>query len=98
MLKKVFIGLSIISVSTLFGCYTAHVRGLNPYGDNFLAVRSGPDGDYRKIDVLHNGDRVIVCDRVGRWRKVFYGYDCYLRYGSPTGDCYSGWAYSRYIY
>ena len=97
-MKKLFIGFSLFAVNTLFGCYTGNVHGLNPYGDNFLAVRSGPDSDYRQRDVLHNGDKVYICGRAGRWRKVFYGYDCYMRYGEPAGNCYSGWVYGKYVW
>lgn len=42
-------------------CYSLHeVRGLDPKGDGFLAVRVGPGSNYRMIDRLYNGDRVYV--------------------------------------
>jgi hypothetical protein len=84
-------------MSELSACYRGYVYGLNRYGDNFLAVRRGPDTSYRRIDVLHNGDKVYICDRAGRWKKIFYGYDCFLKDGYPIGKCYSGWAYGKYI-
>ncbi|MGQ0567630.1 MAG: hypothetical protein ACT4OK_21555, partial [Gemmobacter sp.] len=44
------------------GCGGSVVTGLDPNGDNFLAVRSGPGTEYRKIDELHTGDQVRTCD------------------------------------
>lgn len=55
------------------GCLTAYVTGLDPKGDGFLAVRSGPGADYREIDALHNGDMVRPCEVKGAWRGVYYG-------------------------
>lgn len=79
------------------------VRGLNPDGDNFLAVRSGPDGSYDKIDELYEGDLVNMCSYDGDWIGVVYGGDdCEV--GSPidpaedyAGPCSSGWVYQDYI-
>ena len=34
-------------------CATSTVSGLDPAGDNFLAVRSGPGTKHRKIDEIH---------------------------------------------
>lgn len=44
------------------------VSGLSPNGDNFLALRSGPDVRYPQIGELLNGERVLsssIC--MGRW-------------------------------
>jgi hypothetical protein len=78
-------------------CATSHVDGLNPNGDNFLAVRSGPGSDYRKLDEIHTGDVVAVCDARGPWRGVFYT-------GSNIGNGHrdlhkrrAGWVHSRYL-
>jgi peptidoglycan hydrolase-like protein with peptidoglycan-binding domain len=54
-------------------CFTATVFGLKADGDGFLAVRSGPGSNYRKIDELHNGDVVTVYDTNGDWKGVMYG-------------------------
>ncbi|MEA2028469.1 MAG: SH3 domain-containing protein [Campylobacterota bacterium] len=78
-------------------CHTAYVTGLDPYGDNFLAVRTGPSTRYRQIDSLYSGDRVYVCDYDRRWRLVYYGSRCYLERGRAVGRCDSGWVYGRYI-
>jgi uncharacterized protein YgiM (DUF1202 family) len=60
------------------------VRGLDYYGDNFLAVRTGPGSHYRQIDSIYNGDRVRICDWRGGWLNVRY------RGGS-------GWVFGRYV-
>jgi len=78
-------------------CHTAYVVGLDPYGDNFLAVRTGPSTRFRQIDSLYNGNRVFVCDYRGRWRLVEYGQRCYLDYGRPVGQCRSGWVHGGYL-
>lgn len=77
-------------------CYRAYVTGLDPYGDNFLAVREGPSSRYRQYDSLYNGNRVYVCDYSRSWRFVYYGRGCYLDYGRPVG-CRSGWVHGRYL-
>ena len=55
------------------GCAFARVTGLDPNGDGFLAVRTGPGTQYRKIDELHNGADVRPCDSRGNWSGVYYG-------------------------
>lgn len=80
-------------------CHIEYVGGLDPYGDGFLSVRTGPGSRYSRIDTLHNGDKVGVCDYSRSWRLVYYGTNgsCYLKYGEPRGDCRRGWVYSRYL-
>ncbi len=98
-LAALALGCSLLYGGCGGGCYLATVVGLNPYGDNFLAVRSGPGSRYTMIDQLHTGDRVIICASRGRWKRIFYsrgGY-CALRYGEPEGRCAGGWAYGRYL-
>lgn len=55
------------------GCAGSYVAGLDPNGDGFLAVRTGPGTGYRKIDQLYNGDLVRTCARSGAWIGVYYG-------------------------
>ena len=55
------------------GCAGGVVAGLNPSGDGFLAVRSGPGTEYRQIDELYNGDMVRTCATQGPWVGVYYG-------------------------
>ncbi|OJY37406.1 MAG: integron [Rhizobiales bacterium 65-9] len=82
------------------------VVGLDPNGDGFLSVRSGPGGSrYREIDRLYNGNKVSVCDRRGPWYSIVYPADegeCGV--GTPwpvrqpyTGPCSYGWVHSRYV-
>ena len=54
-------------------CASSVVAGLDPNGDGFLAVRTGPGTQYRMIDQLHNGDVVETCDGSGPWVAVVYG-------------------------
>ncbi len=82
------------------------VTGLNPRGDNFLAVRGGPGTKYAMIDRLYTNDLVYVCDGHSGWLGIIYPgdgrTDCGV--GSPVprrmpyrGPCYSGWVFERYI-
>lgn len=54
-------------------CALGQVRRLKAQGDGFLAVRTGPASKFRKIDELHNGDRVWIFDQRGEWLGVAYG-------------------------
>lgn len=92
-------------------CSLAVVTGLDPQGDNFLAVRSGPGSSNAQIDALHTGDQVYVCDGNGRWMGVVYPTNRNMESGtgqcgvpapvSPRqayrGPCDSGWVYDAYI-
>lgn len=53
-------------------CALAQVKGLKANGDGFLAVRTGSDTNYKKIDELHNGDRIWVFDQKGKWLGIVY--------------------------
>lgn len=68
-------------------CASSTVSGLDPAGDNFLAVRSGPGAQHRKIDELHTGDVVITCDMRGDWIGIFY----------KDGHEKSGWVHGNYL-
>lgn len=85
---------------------SGHVVGLDPQGDGFLSVRSGPGGKpYSELDRLYNGSPVAICDEKGPWMGVVYGprsMDCNT--GTPwptrmpyTGPCKAGWIHSRYV-
>lgn len=82
------------------------VTGLDPKGDNFLSVRSGPGGKpYREVDRLHTNDEVIICDQRGPWMAVVYGRnDCWKITMSPLarrqpypGPCRAGWIHKNYV-
>ena len=78
------------------------VQGMNPQGDNFLAVRSGPGSKFTKIDELHERDQLWLCDKRGRWVGIVYGKNCGV--SSPIairqiyeGPCKSGWVFDKYV-
>lgn len=90
------------------GCASlGQVVGLDPNGDGFLSVRSGPGGKpYREIDRLYNGNQVFICHAKGPWRAVVYGQSpdgtCGVSIPWPirqpyTGPCRFGWIHSRYV-
>ncbi|MEA1051875.1 caspase family protein [Lamprobacter modestohalophilus] len=60
-------------------------RRLNPKGDNFLSMRSGPGGHYTEIyRIYNNGTRVKVLAQKGDWIKV-------------THQGHTGWSHSAYL-
>ncbi len=85
------------------------VSGLDPRGDNFLAVRAEPSAQGREKDRLGPGRWIWLCDEAGDWLGVVYSADpddkpgdCEV--GSPVasvrpyaGPCRSGWVHSRYV-
>ena len=84
----------------------AAVKGLDPAGDNFLSVRSGPGAAYREIDRLKAKEHVIICGEKGVWYAAIYPWsnknDC--KVGTPwpkravyTGPCKSGWIHSKFV-
>ncbi len=96
------------SVSTAACPGGGDVVGLDPQGDDFLSVRSGPGGrDYSEVDRIHIGQHLKICDMSGPWFAVVYDP------GGPTGSCdvdrpwavrqayagrcRQGWVYSRYV-
>ena len=95
------------TVADLAACMTlGEVRGLNPDGDGFLAVRSGPGADHAMLDKLHEGQRVFMCDERGAWIGIVYSndpdVDCgvtspWPRRAAYRGPCRSGWAHRRWI-
>ena len=64
---------TIIEDDQAAGCLAADVTGLDPGGDGFLAVRTGPGSGYAKVDEIHEGDRVRSCARQGPWHGIYYG-------------------------
>jgi hypothetical protein len=101
---------SRVEVPVIIGgtCATGGVIGLDPNGDNFLSVRSGPGGQpFREIDRLFTADAVHVCGRKAPWLAVVYSADrtaqdsCNIgakgARRSYDGPCKFGWVHSRYI-
>ncbi len=64
---------TIIEDDQAAGCAGSIVSGLDPNGDGFLSVRTGPASSYRKLDELRNGDLVRTCARSGAWFGIYYG-------------------------
>jgi len=81
------------------------VRGLDPTGDGFLAVRGGPSSKYGMLDKIYNGYIVNLCDERGKWLGVVYSHesmDCGV--GTPwprrqayNGPCRSGWVFRKFV-
>jgi len=95
----------IIKASDLDPCSNGIVVGLDPRGDGFLAVKSGPGLRYRRVDKLFNGEKVYVCGRRGDWLAIVYSRrnsGCgvtspWVRTLPYTGPCAVGWAHRRWI-
>jgi uncharacterized protein YraI len=62
-----------------------YVSGLNPRGDNFLSLRTGPGSKYREIRRLGPNTFLSVEARSGSWLKVR------LRDGG------TGWVFGKYV-
>jgi hypothetical protein len=85
------------------------IEGLDPQGDGFLAVRTGPSTRYEQVDELHNRDVVILCDYQNGWHGVVYPGDgqdseeCKATSESMSkpqpyrGPCKSGWVHGNWV-
>lgn len=85
-------------------CSIGVVSGLNPHGDGFLAVRSGPGTSYPLLDRIYNGQKVRMCDGAGDWVGIVYSgasLECATEGARPKGPyrgrCRSGWASGHWI-
>jgi hypothetical protein len=95
----------VMEASDLDPCSNGVVTGLDPRGDGFLAVKSGPGLSYRRIDKLFNGEKIYVCGRRGDWMPIVYSRrssNCNVT--SPwvktlpyTGPCLAGWVHRRWV-
>ena len=88
--QQLAVDFTIIEDDQAAGCSGATVMGLNPNGDGFLAVRTGPGTGYAKIDQLYNGDFVRTCEISGPWYGVYYGSP--RRKGWVHGNWLGNWA------
>jgi hypothetical protein len=99
-----------VSQPTMDPCPSrGEIQGLDPQGDGFLAVRTGPGTDHEQIDELHNGDLVILCDYENGWHGVVYpqegqeAAECYAgaeQLADPEsyrGPCRSGWVHGNWV-
>ena len=86
-----------LDTCTLYG-----VTGLKLDGDNFLAVRTGPGTEFRKIDEVYNGDQLFGVDTRGNWVGVVYGSEAITcspvdRSKIYDGPGRKGWVYGKYL-
>ncbi|MGL4094322.1 integron [Agrobacterium cavarae] len=80
---------------------------LDPNGDNFLSVRTGPGSKRQEIDRLSAGALVTICDKRGRWLGIIYAApgtttDCGVSSPAPArlpydGPCRSGWVHEGFV-
>ena len=85
------------------------IHGLDPQGDGFLAVRTGPGTNNEQVDELHEGDVVILCDYRNGWHRVVYpgeGQEARECSTNPEampnsepyrGPCKSGWVHGNWV-
>ena len=83
------------------------IVGLDPGGDNFLAVREGPGATRLERDRLGPDALVAICDERGAWLGIVYpasGTDTDCGVSSPQetrapyrGPCRSGWVHRRFV-
>ncbi|MGD9866458.1 MAG: SH3 domain-containing protein [Hyphomicrobiales bacterium] len=93
---------TVRSQGDLDTCIVGQVAGLNPAGDNFLAVRAGPGSDYAMLDKLRGGQEVWIFEERGGWYGVAYGaaqINCspVARDRAYDGPGRSGWVSKRYV-
>jgi hypothetical protein len=83
-------------------CALGRVVGLNPAGDNFLAVRAGPGKGFAMLDELHSDDQVWMFEERDGWIGIVYGSDAVecspISADAPyDGSGATGWVWGRYI-
>ncbi|MDA7946167.1 MAG: SH3 domain-containing protein [Hyphomicrobiaceae bacterium] len=83
-------------------CAFGKVSGLNPRGDNFLAVRAGPGTSYRMLDKIRTDDKVWLLSNKGDWIGIVYGVDevnCSpVKADRPyEGPGKTGWVHRKFI-
>jgi hypothetical protein len=107
---KIEVPIVIGGDATFDACSTTGVvTGLDPRGDGFLSVMTGPGGaPFKEFDRLHNGRAVFVCGEAGPWRSVIYPapggdmVDCgvstpWAKADAYSGPCSYGWVHSKYL-
>ncbi|MBW8299888.1 MAG: hypothetical protein K0M60_09830 [Hydrogenophaga sp.] len=83
--RKLWLGTVLLLSLAALPARADYVGGLNPAGDNFLALRTGPGSGYAMILPMGPGTFVTVLRRNGKWLFV------------ELEDGTRGWAYGSYI-
>jgi hypothetical protein len=81
-------------------CVSSAVTGLKADGDGFLAVRSGPGSQYRKIDELRLDEIVIVFEYRGKWAGIVYrtqNVRCSSKTKRPVTYERKGWVHTNWL-
>lgn len=79
------------------------VTGLDPKGENFLSVRTGPGVGFAAVDRLAAAAQVYICETRGNWLGIVYpGGDCGVstpitQRRAYRGNCRSGWVCRKYV-
>jgi len=84
--RKFWLGSVLLLSLAALPARADYVGGLNPAGDNFLALRTGPGTRFPMILPMGPGTYLTVIGRDGRWLNVEL----------PDGT--RGWAYDAYIF
>lgn len=83
--RKLWLNGALLLVLAASPVRADYVGGLDPAGDNFLALRTGPGSGYAMILPMGPGTFVTVLRRNGKWLLV------------ELEDGTRGWAYGSYI-
>lgn len=83
--RKLWLNGALLLVLAASPVRADYVGGLDPAGDNFLALRTGPGSGYAMILPMGAGTFVTVLRRNGKWLLV------------ELEDGTRGWAYGSYI-
>jgi len=75
----------MLSIAGGWPVHAEYVGGLNPRGDNFLSLRSGPGTGYRELLRMGPDTIVTVIESRGSWLLI------------ELEDGSEGWAYGKYI-
>jgi len=75
------------------------VLGLEPNGDGFLSVRSGPGTGFKKLDEIYNGDNVRIFAEQWPWVGIVYGMIPNWGSGqcSIPSDLSRGWVHTNWL-
>lgn len=87
------IWLGLASSAAAYSGEVLRVCGLNPYGDNFLSLRTCGASRCREITRLGPGTQVMTLEPYGRWREVLL--QAYAGDGNFSGG--RGWVFGKYL-